>query len=118
MVDGEKIIPFVRQFYDSPSTFLWEDDTGDVRRVRQGEGGEQGPSLFSLGQHRAMVAVQAELKECGSSHSWTTFMSCVLQTGSGRSTCCWKEQLRAKTDLHPPGKDEAVECIRVQASHG
>ena len=63
MVDGEKIIPFC----NSPSIFLWEDDTGDVRRVRQGEGGEQGdpsmPLLFSAGQHRAMVAVQAELKE-------------------------------------------------------
>ena len=48
MVDGEKIIPFVRQFYDSPSTFLLEDDTGDVRRVRQGEGGEQGDPLMPL----------------------------------------------------------------------
>ena len=66
MADGEKIIPFVKQFYDSPSTFLWENDTRDVRRVRQGEGGKQGDPLmflFSLSQHRAMVAVQAELKE-------------------------------------------------------
>ena len=67
MVDGEKIIPFVRQFHDNPSTYLWENDTGDVRRVRQSEGGEQGdplmPSLFSVGQHRAMVVVQAEWNE-------------------------------------------------------
>ena len=96
MADGEKIIPFLRQFYDSPSTFLWEDDTGDVRRVRQGEGGEQGdplmPLLFSVGQYRAMVAVQAQLKEGDriSLHSWTTSLSCVLQTGSGRTICCWK----------------------------
>ena len=45
----------------------WEDDTGDVRRVRQGGRSEQGdrlmPLFFSLGQHRAMVAVQAQLKE-------------------------------------------------------
>ena len=67
MVDGEKIIPFIRQFYDSPSQFLWEDDMGEVRKVIQGEGGEQGdplmPLLFSLGQHRALVSIQAQLKE-------------------------------------------------------
>ena len=67
MVDGEKIIPFIRQFYDSPSQFLWQDDMGEVRKVIQGEGGEQGdpimPLLFSLGQHRALVSIQAQLKE-------------------------------------------------------
>ena len=36
MVDGEKIIPFIRQFYDSPSQFLWEDDDG---RSTQGDPG-------------------------------------------------------------------------------
>ena len=30
MVDGEKIIPFIRQFLDSPSQFLWEDEMGEV----------------------------------------------------------------------------------------
>ena len=40
MVDGEKIIPFLRQFYDSLSTFLSEDEMGEVRKVVQGEGGE------------------------------------------------------------------------------
>ena len=54
-------------FYDSPSTFLWEDELGEARKVVQGEGGEQGdplmPLLFSLGQHRALVVVQAQLKE-------------------------------------------------------
>ena len=67
VVDGEKIIPFSRQFYDSPSTFLWEDEMGEVRKVMQGEGGEWGdllmPLLFSLGQHRALVSIQAQLKE-------------------------------------------------------
>ena len=67
MVDGEKLVPYVRLFYDSPSTYIWEDEVGDVRHVLQGEGGEHGnpliPLLFSLGQHRAMVAVQASLFE-------------------------------------------------------
>ena len=67
MVDGEKLVPFVRLFHDSPSTYMWEDDVGDVRHVCQGEGGEQEdplmPLLFSLGQNWAMVAVQASLLE-------------------------------------------------------
>ena len=67
MVDGDKIIPFSRQFYGSPSTFLWDDDFGEVHHVHQGEGAEHGdppmPMLFSLGQHRALVAVQSKLNE-------------------------------------------------------
>ena len=55
----------VSQFYDSPSTYLWEDDEGVVHGILQGEGEEQGdalmPALFSLGQHRALEAIQARL---------------------------------------------------------
>ena len=55
----------IRQFYGSPSTFLWDDDFGEVHHVHQGEGGEQGdplmPMLFSLGHLRALVAVQSKL---------------------------------------------------------
>ena len=67
MCDGDKLIPFVRLFYGSPSTYLWEDDTGKVHHVQQGEEGEQGdplkPLLFSLGKHRALVTVKSKLKE-------------------------------------------------------
>ena len=67
MCDGDKLIPFVRLFYGSPSTYLWEDDTGNVHHVQQGEEGEQGdplkPLLFSLGKHRALVAVKSKSKE-------------------------------------------------------
>ena len=65
--NGEKLLPFVRSFYGAPSTYFWEDEMGTTHEVRQGEGGEQGdplmPLLFSLGQHRALVAVQARLRE-------------------------------------------------------
>ena len=40
MVDGEKILPFVRAFYGKPS--WWEDDVGDIHAI-----------LFCLGQHAA-----------------------------------------------------------------
>ena len=48
MVDGEQILPFVRAFYGQPSTFLWEDDTGEVHTIPQGEGGEQGGPFDAL----------------------------------------------------------------------
>ena len=51
----------------SPSTYLWEDETGNVQDIPQGEGGEQGdpfmPLLFSLGLHGALNAVKARLSE-------------------------------------------------------
>ena len=54
------VVPFVRQFYGTPSTYWWENDEGVTHHAHQGEGGEQGdplmPILFALGQHPALVA--------------------------------------------------------------
>ena len=91
MVDGDQMIPFVRLFYGSPSVYLWEDDMGDTHEIIQGEGGEQGdplmPLLFSLGQHSALLAINAKLKEGESCLlSWTICMCCVRLEGSERST--------------------------------
>ena len=67
MEGGDQILPFVRLFYGSPSTFFWEDTTGGVHHILQGEGGEQGdplmPMLFSLGQHAALVAISERLED-------------------------------------------------------
>ena len=66
MEGGDALLPFVSQFYGSPSTYLWEEDEGVVHEIPQGEGGEQGdalmPALFSLGQHSALEAIQARLR--------------------------------------------------------
>ena len=66
MEGGDALLPFVSQFYGSPSTYLWEDEEGGVHEIRQGEGGEQGdalmPAFFSLGQHGALEAIQARLR--------------------------------------------------------
>ena len=52
---GDEILPFVRCFNGSPSTYLWEDEMGMSHEIAQGEGGEQGdplmPMLFALGLH-------------------------------------------------------------------
>ena len=67
VVEGDRILPFVRAFYGKPSTYIWDDDVGDVHQIVQGEGGEQGdplmPLLFCIGQHPALAAVAKELRE-------------------------------------------------------
>ena len=40
-------LPFVRLF-GSPSKYLWEDDSGTVHEIDQGEGGEQGHPMMPL----------------------------------------------------------------------
>ena len=63
---GGRAVPFVSQFYASPSTYIWQDEFGETFEIKQGEGGEQGdplmPALFSVGQHPALVEVQNSLK--------------------------------------------------------
>ena len=67
MEQGDQILPFVWCFYGSSSTYLWEDETGNVQDIPQGEGGEQGdplmPFLFALGLHGALSAVKARLRD-------------------------------------------------------
>ena len=64
---GGETIPFVRMFYGSPSTYVWEDAVGVEHSILQGEGGEQGdpltPLLCSLGLHGALEATQEELAD-------------------------------------------------------
>ena len=66
MEGGDQLLPHVRMFYSSPSTFLWEDEVGTVHPIHQGEGGEQGdplmPLLFALGQHSSLVAISNRLQ--------------------------------------------------------
>ena len=58
-------LPFTRMFYGRSSEYLWEKDNGEVHRIPQGEGGEQGdpmmPFLYSLGQHGALEAANDRL---------------------------------------------------------
>ena len=68
MEQGDQMFPFVRCFYGSPSTYLWEDETGNVQDIPQGEEGEQGDPIpschsFSLGLHGMLSAVKARLSD-------------------------------------------------------
>ena len=64
--DACRVLPYVRLWYSTPSTYVWIDGNNCPHRVTQAEGGEQGdplmPALFSLGMHRALTALQTELR--------------------------------------------------------
>ena len=61
-----RLLPYVRMWYGSPSTYVWLDSVGQPHRALQAEGGEQGdplmPALFALAMHQALVALQPELR--------------------------------------------------------
>ena len=81
---GDGALPFVRQLYGTPSTYIWQEDNGTVHDVPQGEGGEQGealtPALFALGQHPALEAVQRQVLWCETLCALMTCTSCAALT--------------------------------------
>ena len=68
------VVPLVRQFHGTPSTYWWENGEGVTHHVHQGEGGEQGdplmPTLFALGKHPALVAALRRFQANGCSLLW------------------------------------------------
>ena len=74
--NGDQLILFIRQFYEEPSTFVWEDKLGEVHTIRQGEGvrtrrpPDATPPLF--GSTQSSVRHNSR-KGNGSSHIWMTF---------------------------------------------
>ena len=75
-------LPFVRQFYTAPSTYIWHDAAGQPHSIVQAEGGEQGdplmPALFSLGQRAALQTVQAELEPGETIFAFLDDIYCIL----------------------------------------
>ena len=58
---GGAVLPFVRQFYGGPSSFLWDDASGTTHDIAQGEGDPLMPALYSLAQHGALEAIARRL---------------------------------------------------------
>ena len=54
---GSSALPFVALFYGTPSSYLWEDSCGGPTPSCKGT------LLFSLGQHSALAAVQAQMAD-------------------------------------------------------
>ena len=46
MPGGSEVLLHVRLFYGQPSRYLWEDESGNVHHMHQGEGGEQGDDFM------------------------------------------------------------------------
>ena len=123
MVDGDKLVPFMRLFHGSPSTFLWEDD-GTVHHVRQGEGGEQGdplmPLLFSLGQLEDGEKLFAFLDDvcviCRPSRVLQVFR--LLEHELGRKACICvhqgKTQIWNRGGVEPAGAAQLTTAARLE----
>ena len=69
----QPLLPYVRQFYASDSTYVWQDAQGNSHEVRQSEGGEQGDPLMP-----ALYAIEANTQlhegEAVFAYTLTTFM--------------------------------------------
>ena len=65
MEGGDQILPFVRCFYGSPSTCLWEDEMGVTQHVPQGGGrGARRPphaNTFRTGTTRSVGSHASEV---------------------------------------------------------
>ena len=40
----------MRQWYASPSRYLWRDENGTPHEIAQGDGGEQGDAMIDAGE--------------------------------------------------------------------
>eukprot|EP00439_Symbiodinium_sp_Y106_P008994 s6778_g1.t1 len=52
------LLPYVRQFYASDSTYVWQDASGQCHEVRQSEA-----ALYAIAQHPALAAVHAQPRQ-------------------------------------------------------
>ena len=91
----------------SASQYLWEDDSGTVHTIDQGEGGEQGnasmPLLYSHGQHGALQKLHSELRDEETLLAfWMTRMwSFCIWTGRQQSTQRCRRQCSAQQAFAP-----------------
>ena len=121
VASGSEVLPFVRMFYGTPSEYLWEDDDGEVHKIAQGEGGEQGdpmmPLLCSLGQHRALETIDREM---GANQHLMAFLDDIFVVKMPRevgSVCCRAREV-VDPFLHPSpcGQDQSLELRRHPTS--
>ena len=105
---GSSALPFVRMFYGTHSEYLWEDATGTVHTIPQGEGGEQGdalmPLLFSVGLHSSPEAVGVQLRD--GEHLFAFLDDIYTATLPDRVDAvhaCLGDDLRTRANIHIHG---------------
>ena len=93
-------LPFTRMFYGRGSEYLWEMDDGEIHRIPQGEGGEQGdpmmPLLYSLGQHGALEVAHSQFTQGERLFAFLddTFIVTPTAAGVGHAYGCVEAALR------------------------
>ena len=103
---GGAALPFLRQFYGSPSMYWWTDDLGVTHEVWQGEGGEQGdplmPALYACGQHRALLHVSENLLDTERLFAFQddVYVCCGTERSEEVHTSLEREMWDHKIQLH------------------
>ena len=94
-----ELLPFVRLFYGSPSTYCWWDAAGRCRDVCQGEGCEQGdalaPALYALGQHDAIQQASDALHPDDTLVAFLDDLYVYVITSPSRARAALDETVRA-----------------------
>ena len=86
------VVPFVRQFHGTPSTYWWENGEGVTHHVHQGEGGEQGdPLMPKLFCSRPASSVAGSPSSFPRRRTVVRFFGCCVRrdhTRTGRRSAC------------------------------
>ena len=130
MERGDRLWPFIRDFYGRPSSYLWENDRRVIHDIPQGEGGEQGdplmPLLFSLGLHKSLKSISNWLLSTEKVFAFLDDIYLVcrpnrvaavyqeLQRHTNIDIHCGKTKIWNRCGEKPSGVDQLTMTARVQ----
>ena len=124
MEGGDQILPFVRCFYGSPSTYLWKDEMGETKEIPQGEGGEHalcsGPAS-STGAFRVACVTARNCLLSSTTSIWLSGASCrcledheeELMAHANISLHLGKTQVWNRSGVVPAGIEEISRAARL-----
>ena len=110
MREDEQLLPLAKLFYGNPSTYLQEDEVGDVHHIHQGQG-EQGdalmPMLFCLGLHGALRANRGAIVAWREVVHILGRIVCGVPTRQswGHARCCRARILETRQNQRSPRED-------------
>ena len=119
MPSGDRILPFLKWFYSSPSTYVWEDDMGTQHEVTQGEGGEQGDPF---GAHVVLLGAACRVgSRPESTQSWRKVVRILgrhpLELPTGQGPRCAPDSGGGTQDEggdpSPSWQDSSLEQVRL-----
>ena len=109
-------LPFTRMFYGRSSQYLWETNDGEIHRIPQGEGGEQGdpmmPLLYSGSTWRIGSRSQFTQGERLFAFLDDTFIVTPTAAAVGHAYRCVEAALRTHCGIQVHVQDEDLEQSR------